>query len=86
MPDDPDGRSHQQLRRHQDYGQRHAHQGRAETRSIRQRREDNRQDCAQLSKLRDECLNGEIFYCGTEATIVVEQWRNITIRSDRAHS
>ncbi len=27
-------------------------------------------------KLRDECLNGEIFYSLKEATIVIEQWRN----------
>jgi putative transposase len=27
-------------------------------------------------KLRDECLNGEIFYRPKEATVVIEQWRN----------
>jgi putative transposase len=27
-------------------------------------------------KLRDECLNGEIFYSLREATVVIEQWRN----------
>ncbi len=27
-------------------------------------------------KLRDECLNGEIFYSLKEATVVIEQWRN----------
>src|SRR6187401_2931890 len=26
-------------------------------------------------KLRDECLNGEIFYSLKEATILIEQWR-----------
>jgi putative transposase len=26
-------------------------------------------------KLRDECLNGEIFYSLKEASIVIEQWR-----------
>lgn len=26
-------------------------------------------------KLRDECLNGEIFYSLKEATVVIEQWR-----------
>ena len=26
-------------------------------------------------KLRDECLNGEIFYSLKEAQIVIEQWR-----------
>jgi putative transposase len=33
-------------------------------------------------KLRDECLNGEIFYSLKEATVVIEQWRNLynTIR------
>jgi putative transposase len=27
-------------------------------------------------KLRDECLNGEIFYSLKEATVVIEQWRH----------
>ena len=27
-------------------------------------------------KLRDECLNGEIFYSLREAQVVIEQWRN----------
>ncbi len=27
-------------------------------------------------QLRDECLNGEIFYSLKEATVVIEQWRN----------
>ena len=27
-------------------------------------------------KLRDECLNSEIFYSLREATVVIEQWRN----------
>jgi putative transposase len=27
-------------------------------------------------KLRDKCLNGEIFYSLKEATVVIEQWRN----------
>jgi transposase InsO family protein len=26
-------------------------------------------------KLRDECLNGEIFYSLKEAQVVIEQWR-----------
>ncbi len=26
-------------------------------------------------KLRDECLNGELFYSLKEATVVIEQWR-----------
>jgi hypothetical protein len=36
-------------------------------------------------KLRDECLNGEIFYSLREATVVIEQWRNQynTIRPQR---
>ena len=34
-------------------------------------------------KLRDECLNGETFYSLKEATVVIEQWRNHTSRSDR---
>jgi hypothetical protein len=28
------------------------------------------------AELRDECLNGEIFYSLKEATAVIEQWRN----------
>ena len=28
------------------------------------------------AELRDECLNGEIFYSLKEATVVIEQWRN----------
>ena len=36
-------------------------------------------------KLRDECLNGEIFYTLKEAKVVIEQWRNTTTRSDRTH-
>jgi putative transposase len=31
-------------------------------------------------KLRDECLNGEIFCSLREATVVIKQWRNHTIR------
>ena len=27
------------------------------------------------AELRDECLNGEIFYSLKEATVVIEQWR-----------
>ncbi len=27
-------------------------------------------------KLRDECLNGEIFYSLKEATIVIKRWRS----------
>ena len=27
-------------------------------------------------RLRDECLNGEIFYSLKEATVVIEQWSN----------
>ena len=27
-------------------------------------------------RLRDECLNGEIFYSLKEASVVIEQWRN----------
>src|SRR5207344_2854919 len=27
-------------------------------------------------QLRDECLNGELFYSLKEATVVIEQWRN----------
>ena len=34
-------------------------------------------------QLRDELLNGEIFYSLKEAQIVIEQWRGITTRSDR---
>ena len=28
------------------------------------------------AELRDECLNGELFYSLKEATVVIEQWRN----------
>jgi putative transposase len=35
--------------------------------------------------LRDECLNGEIFYTLKEATVVIEQWRNHTTRSGRTY-
>ena len=31
---------------------------------------------AGISQLRDQCLNGEIFYSLKEATVVIEQWRN----------
>ena len=35
-------------------------------------------------KLRDECLNGEIFYSLKEAQIVIEQWRSFyTTRNGR---
>ena len=27
-------------------------------------------------RLRDECLNGKLFYSLKEATVVIEQWRN----------
>ena len=39
-------------------------------------------------KLRDEFLNGEIFYTLPEATVLVEQWRRLynTVRPHRAHS
>ena len=33
-------------------------------------------EAASRSKLRDECLNGEIFYSLKEASVVIEQWRN----------
>ena len=38
-------------------------------------------------KLRDEFLNGEIFYTLPEATVLVEQWRRLynTVRPHRAH-
>ena len=36
-------------------------------------------------KLRDECLNGEIFYSLREAQIVIEQWR-IEYNTRRPHS
>jgi putative transposase len=36
-------------------------------------------------KLRDECLNGEIFYSLKEAQIVVEQWR-VEYNTRRPHS
>ena len=36
-------------------------------------------------KLRDECLNGEIFYSLREAQIVIEQWR-IEYNTHRPHS
>jgi putative transposase len=36
-------------------------------------------------KLRDECLNGEIFYSLKEATIVIEQWRK-HYNTQRPHS
>ena len=38
-------------------------------------------------KLRDECLNGEIFYSLKEAQIVIEQWRVMynTRQIGRAH-
>ena len=36
-------------------------------------------------KLRDECLNGEIFYSLQEAQIVIEQWRE-EYNTRRAHS
>ena len=35
--------------------------------------------------LRDECLNGEIFYSLTEATIIIAQWR-IHYTTQRPHS
>ena len=34
-------------------------------------------------KLRDECLNGEIFYSLKEAQIVIEQWRKEYNTDDR---
>ncbi len=36
-------------------------------------------------KLRDECLNGEIFYSLEEAQIVIEQWR-VQYNTRRPHS
>ena len=36
-------------------------------------------------KLRDECLNGEIFYSPKEAQIVIEQWR-VEYNTRRPHS
>jgi putative transposase len=36
-------------------------------------------------KLRDECLNGEIFYSLREAQIVIEQWR-VEYNTRRPHS
>jgi transposase InsO family protein len=36
-------------------------------------------------KLRDECLNGEIFYSLKEAQIVIEQWR-VEYNARRSHS
>ena len=36
-------------------------------------------------KLRDECLNGEIFYSPKEAQIVIEQWR-VQYNTLRPHS
>jgi len=36
-------------------------------------------------KLRDECLNGEIFYSLKEAQVVIEQWR-VEYNTRRPHS
>jgi putative transposase len=36
-------------------------------------------------KLRDECLNGEIFYSLKEAQIVIERWR-VEYNTQRPHS
>ena len=36
-------------------------------------------------KLRDECLNGEIFYSLKEAQIIIESWRN-RYNTKRPHS
>jgi putative transposase len=36
-------------------------------------------------KLRDECLNGEIFYSLKEAQVVIEQWR-VEYNTCRPHS
>ena len=36
-------------------------------------------------KLRDECLNGEIFYSLKEAQVVIEQWR-VQYNTIRPHS
>ena len=42
--------------------------------------------CASFNgKLRDECLNGEIFYSLREAQIVIEQWQ-IEYNTRRPHS
>ena len=37
------------------------------------------------SKLRDECLNGEIFYSLREAQVVIERWR-VHYNTQRPHS
>jgi putative transposase len=37
-------------------------------------------------KLRDECLNGEIFYSLKEAQILIEQWRVPEYNTQRPHS
>jgi hypothetical protein len=37
------------------------------------------------AKLRDELLNGEIFYSLVEARIVIERWRHPAIPSARTH-
>jgi transposase InsO family protein len=36
-------------------------------------------------KLRDECLNGEIFYSLKEAQVLIEQWR-VEYNTQRPHS
>ena len=36
-------------------------------------------------KLRDECLNGEIFYSLKEAQVIIEQWR-VEYNTQRPHS
>ena len=36
-------------------------------------------------RLRDECLNGEIFYSPKEAQVVIEQWR-VQYNTVRPHS
>jgi putative transposase len=36
-------------------------------------------------KLRDECLNGEIFYSLKEAQVVIEQWR-VEYNESRPHT
>src|SRR5262249_13267643 len=42
--------------------------------------------CESLNrKLRDECLNGEIFYSLKEAQIVIEKWR-VNYNTKRPHS
>ena len=38
-----------------------------------------------MRKLRDECLNGEIFYSLREAQIVIERWR-VQYNTKRPHS